>query len=270
MRANQVPPDDGQHIHELRANAIKQRIELPELLNVLLKLAKRRGYMGDFRIKKAREEAGQVQGGIESLRKLLNDNNCKTLGEMLHKRFGDSEHAGRGPRESLKLKSIDLYAHRKMLEEEFDLVWDKQAEYHPILKEDAMAYSVRGAKEKLTIKQHFKEAIFYQRPLKSVAGMVGQCALDPTLPRAPAAQPAVQLFRIEKQLADLRWGMGRMQRTLNKAQRDYIRAMLLDPEQLNKDGALTFGKIYKSLKKAELRQEFPSQFNTDRLELIRK
>lgn len=86
----------------------------------------------------------------------------------------------------------------------------------------------------------------------------------PTLPRATAAQPVAQHCRIEKQLADLRWGMGRMQRTLSKAQRDHIRAMLLDPEQLNKDGALTFGKIYKSLEKASLRQEFPSQFNTDR------
>ena len=264
LKAKQVTPDDGQHIHALRAKAIKRRIELPELLNVLLKLAKRRGYAGGFKVKKEGEEAGQVQGGIEDLKKLLSDNDCATLGELLGKRFGDTEHAGRGPREPLKLKALGLYAHREMLEEEFDCIWSEQALHHPILNTAAAAYSVRGVIEKLPIKQHFKEAIFYQRPLKSVAGMVGQCALEPTLPRAPAAQPAAQAFRIEKQLADLRWGMGRMQRTLSKAQRDHIRAMLLDPEQLNKDGALTFGKIYKSLEKTGLRQEFPSQFNTDR------
>ncbi len=264
LQAGDVAPDDGQHVHELRANAIKQRITLPELLNVLLKLAKRRGYAGGFKVKKGGEEAGQVQGGIEDLRKLLADNDCTTLGELLHKRFGDTEHAGRGPRDSLKLKSLGLYAHREMLEEEFEKVWKEQASHHSLLNGEAIAYSVRGVTEKLPIKQHFKEAIFYQRPLKSVAGMVGQCALEPTLPRAPAAQPVAQLFRIEKQLADLRWGMGRMQRTLNPGQRNHIRAMLLDPEQLNKDGALTFAKIYKSLEKASLRQEFPSQFNTDR------
>ena len=264
LQAGDVAPDDGQHVHELRANAIKQRITLPELLNVLLKLAKRRGYAGGFKVKKEGEEAGQVQGGIEDLQKLLADNDCTTLGELLHKRFGDTEHAGRGPRDSLKLKSLGLYAHREMLEEEFEKVWKEQASHHSLLNGEAIAYSVRGVTEKLPIKQHFKEAIFYQRPLKSVAGMVGQCALEPTLPRAPAAQPVAQLFRIEKQLADLRWGMGRMQRTLNPGQRDHIRAMLLDPEQLNKDGALTFAKIYKSLEKASLRQEFPSQFNTDR------
>jgi len=264
LQASQVEPDDGQHIHALRAKAINQRIELPELLNVLLKLAKRRGYAGGFKVKKDGEDAGQVQSGIENLKTRLSDNSCSTLGELLHKRFGDTEHAGRGPRESLKLKTLGLYAHREMLEDEFERIWSEQARHHPILKTEAAAYSVRGVAEKLPIKQHFKEAIFYQRPLKSVAGMVGQCVLEPTLPRAPAAQPAAQAFRIEKQLADLRWGMGRAQRALSKEQRDHIRAMLLDPEQLNRDGALTFGKIYKSLEKAGLRQDFPTQFNTDR------
>lgn len=264
LEPSQVPPDDGQHIHDLRAHAISRRIELPDLLNVLLKLAKRRGYAGGFRVKKEDEEAGQVQGGIEGLRELLQSKQCRTLGELLSKRFGDPEHAGRGPRESLKLKMLGLYAHREMLEEEFELIWNEQARHHPILNGDGWAYTVRNTTEKLTIKQHFREAIFHQRPLKSVAGMVGQCALEPTLPRAPAAQPAAQAFRIEKQLADLRWGMGRMQRTLSTAQRDHIRTMLREPEQLTKDGTLTFTKIYKSLEKAGLRQEFPSQFNTDR------
>lgn len=264
LQPSQAKPDDGQHIHALRANAIKQRIDLPELLNVLLKLAKRRGYAGGFKVKKEGDDAGQVQSGIADLNKLLQVNDCRTLGELLAKRFGDSEHAGRGPRESLKLKALGLYAHREMLEEEFELIWNEQARHHPILNVEAVAYSIRGAEERLPIKRHFKEAIFYQRPLKTVAGMVGQCALEPTLPRAPAAQPAAQAFRIEKQLADLRWGIGRMQRLLSNAQRDHIRTMLRDPEQLNKDGALTFVKIYKSLEKAGLRQEFPGQFNTDR------
>lgn len=264
LQAGKVATDDGQHIHALRSNATTSRIELPDFLNVLLKLAKRRGYAGGFKVKKEEDETGQVEGGIKDLKNLLGENNCATLGDLLSMRFGDTEHAGRGPRLSLKLKTLGLYAHRHMLENEFDQIWAEQASHHPILNDEAAAYSVRGLIEALPIKQHFKEAVFYQRPLKSVAGMVGQCALEPTLARSPAAQPVAQAFRVEKQLADLRWGMGRMQRTVSKSQRDHIRAMLLDPEQLNKDGALTFGKIYKSLEKAGLKQEFPSQFNTDR------
>ena len=38
LQATKVAPDDGQHIHALRASAINQRIELPDMLNVLLKL----------------------------------------------------------------------------------------------------------------------------------------------------------------------------------------------------------------------------------------
>ncbi len=264
VRPNEIPPDSGQNIHALRARAVNQRIELPELVNVLLKLAKRRGYAGGFKIKKEDEDAGQVESGIKNLNGLLQENNCQTLGQLMHQRFGDPDHAGRGPRDSLKLKNIGLYAHRSMIEQEFDLIWNQQAQHHDVLNGSAPAYSVRGTVETLPIKQHFKEAVFHQRPLKSVAAMVGQCTLEPTLPRAPAAQPAAQIFRIEKQLADLRWGMGRAQRPLSKAQRDHVRVMLQDPDLLNKDGELTFGKIYKSLEKAGLRQEFPSQFNTDR------
>lgn len=250
-----IPADDGQQIHALRAQAISARIELPDLLNVLLKLAKRRGYGGGFKTRKE-GEAGEVQSGIESLQTLLRQSNAKTLGELLHQRF--TRH------ESLKLKALKLYAHRGMLEDEFESIWAEQSKHHACLNGTAAAYSVRGTVESLPIKQHFKEAIFHQRPLKSVAGLVGQCVLEPTLPRAPAAQPAAQAFRIEKQLADLRWGMGRSQRPLTDEQREHVRGMLTDPDQLTKDGLLGFKAIYKSLEKAGLLPDFPRQFNTDR------
>ena len=250
-----LPSDDGQRIHELRARAISTRIELPDLLNVLLKLAKRRGYGGGFKSHKEGEE-GEVQSGIESLQTLLRQSSAKTLGELLHQRFTR--------RESLKLKALKLYAHRGMLEDEFDSIWAEQSKHHACLNGTVAAYSVRGTMETLPVKQHFKEAIFFQRPLKSVAGMVGQCALEPTLPRAPAAQPAAQTFRIEKQLADLRWGMGRAQRPLTAEQREHVREMLTDPDQLTKDGLLGFKAIYKSLDKVGLMPDFPRQFNTDR------
>lgn len=259
-----IPADRGQRIHALRARAIEDRIELPDLLNVLLKLAKRRGYAGGFRVRSESEDAGQVESGINDLRALLAAEGCKTLGQLFHRRFGDPEHAGRGPRDSLKLKAIGLYAHREMIEQEFDLIWSEQSRHHPVLSGHGTAISVRGRPETLPIRTHFFEAIFHQRSLKSVAGMVGQCVLEPTLPRAPLAQPAAQEFRIEKQLADLRWGMGRAQRPLSAEQRAMIRAMLFDPGQLNKDGTLGFAKVYKALDKAGLRPDFPRQFNTDR------
>jgi len=94
----------------------------------------------------------------------------------------------------------NFYALRKMVEHEFDTIWTVQAQHHAILND---------SHEGKLIRDYFHEALFYQRPLKSAADLVAQCSLEPTLPRAPRAQMAFQRFRIEKTLADLRWGVGR-------------------------------------------------------------
>jgi len=246
-----VSADRGQRIHELRAKAIRERIELPDLLNVLLKLAKRRGYAGTFRIKKEGDE-GQVESGIRALKEQLASHHYETLGEW----FCQRQHKG----ESLKLKEIGLYAHREMVVEEFNRIWDQQQKHHPILFQSA---TVLG--REATIRQHFFDAIFYQRPLKSVAPMVGNCALEPSLPRAPWAQPVAQVFRIEKQLADLRWGMGRNAKPLDAEQKALIRKILSDPERLTKEGKLSFKKIYAALDEAGLRRlTHRSSFSMDR------
>ncbi len=44
LRSTDVPADAGQDIHALRARSSRERVELAELLMVLLKLAKRHGY----------------------------------------------------------------------------------------------------------------------------------------------------------------------------------------------------------------------------------
>lgn len=232
-----IPADKGQRIHAVRAQAVIGRIELDDLLRVLLKLAKRRGYKGSFKVRKEKDE-GVVEPGINHLRQQMAGAGCKTLGQYLHLRFTAGD--------TLKLKEAELYAHRDMLEDEFKAIWIEQARHHAILSE-ARPDPLDERKRARPIRDQFFDAIFYQRPLKSVAPMVGNCALEPSLPRAPMAQPAMQAFRIEKQLADLRWGMGRNAFPLSKEQRDAIREILNDPDQLLKDGKLKFEKIYKRL-----------------------
>lgn len=232
-----IPADKGQWIHVLRAEAATGRIELDDLLRVLLKLAKRRGYKGGFKVRKEKDE-GVVEPGINHLRKQMTDAGCKTIGQYLLRRF----EAG----ETLKLKEAGLYAHRDMLEDEFKAIWEQQTKYHPVLSE-SRPDPLDSHKHNRSIRDQFFDAIFYQRPLKSVASMVGNCTLERSLPRAPMAQPAMQAFRIEKQLADLRWGMGRKAVPLSGEQRNAIREMLNDPEQLLKEGKLKFEKIYKRL-----------------------
>ena len=69
-----IPADPGQQIHALRAKAAANRIELEDLMRVLLKLAKRRDYAGGFKAKKSEDkEQGEVEPGINKLKDLMNE-----------------------------------------------------------------------------------------------------------------------------------------------------------------------------------------------------
>jgi len=200
----QVPPHPGPGFCALRARAARERIELDDLLRVLLRLAKRRGYKGEFRTTKKDSEAGVVKSGsgklAEAMAGLARQRRVErvTLGEYLHYR---NKELGLPTRMKLGREDVDdLYALRSMVEDEFEQIWQTQAPHHPALA---------GMHEGSTIKDHFRKAIFFQRPLKSPAPMVGNCSLEGNLPRAPRAQPAAQAFRIGKTLGDLRWGMGK-------------------------------------------------------------
>lgn len=223
-----ITADEGQSIHDLCARAATSPIDLPDLIRVLLKMGKRRGYSGGFKVKKVKkdDDKGQVETGIRNLKAKMQQHDYETLGEYLRYRIENGRH--------LRLKDDGLFADRQMVEEEFDRIWKTQEKYHPVLKEDYKGKPLRA---------HFYEAIFQQRPLKSPAAMVGNCSLEPTLPRAPMAQPIMQTFRIEKQIADLRWGTGRHARPLCPKQRAVIR------ERLRSQREVKFTTLYKALEK---------------------
>ncbi|MDD9817565.1 MAG: type II CRISPR RNA-guided endonuclease Cas9 [Gammaproteobacteria bacterium] len=220
-----IPPDKGQRIHKLRAKAATSEICLEDLLLVFLNMAKRRGYYGGFKIKKDKE-AGQVESGINNLRETMRNHGCSTLGEYLWHRIQHGEH--------LRLKEVGLFADREMIENEFNRIWNTQEKHHPVLKEE---YNEKPLRE------HFYKAIVMQRPLKSPAVMVGNCSLEPMLPRAPMAQPLMQIFRIEKQIADLRWGTTRRAEPLSLQQREVIR------KQLHAKKEVKFSALYRELEK---------------------
>lgn len=263
LQPSKIPPDKGQKIHCLRAQAAEKRIELDDLLRVLLRLAKNRGPSGEWvyaepgeakkekrksrkaevvtesaetvepdeTAQKAAKEKRDIATGVRKLEALMREveeklgNPDLTLGQYLAYRFERDEGVILGK------AHIGLYPSRKMVESEFNRIWDKQAEFHPVLRDTE-------------ILQKFFDAIFHQRPLKSPAPMVGRCPLEPTLPRAPAAQMAAQAFRIEKQLTDLRWGMGKRAEVLSIEQKAVIRRLL------NEQGEVGFSTIRKALEEA--------------------
>jgi len=278
LNPENLPADHGQTIHHLRAKSADERIELEDLARVFLKISKRRGYAGGFKADKAKnkieaeatgkkaarqakppksdkdkdDDKAVVKPGIEKLKAAMADCHAQTLGQYLAHRYDQ--------RLSLKLAPADaeekLYAHRDMLEAEFEQIWTKQVAFHPVLNESRPDPHNHG--ETRLLKDIFHDALLFQRPLKSPAAMVGGCPLEKGLPRAPMAQPAAQAFRIEKQLADLRWGMGRRALPLSAEEKAVIRELLHSKEKVQ------FKEIYTALEKAGFPKPQGRGLNMDR------
>ena len=235
LERSEIPPDDGNTLPHLRAQAATERVELADLLRIFLRISKRRGYKGEF--KESRK--GVVAEGSSELERTMNElaedrGAPVTFGQYLSHRLksglptrlkvnemgndtkGKKEQSETNGRNALR----NLYALRKMVEKEFSTIWQTQSVFHNELNLS------HGGKP---LREHFHEALFYQRPLKSAADSVAQCSLEPTLPRAPRAQMAFQRFRIEKTLADLRWGAGKSASPLLSQQKAVIRLLLDQP-----------------------------------------
>lgn len=250
--------DSGSFLPEIRARAVREQIELADLIRVFIRIGKRRGYAGEFRPKKVGAKLGEVEGGSHDLKQEMNAlANAKgyeyvTLGEYLYQRWLESKPT------KLKIKEPDdkdtegknLYALRSDLLFEFDQIWEKQSTYYPIMQ---------GVNNGKTLKAIFQETIFHQRPLKAVSGMVGQCSLESTHPRSPRAQPAFQSFRIEKTLSDLRWGAGKRAEMLSAEQKSIIRQLC------DKKEAVKFETIYQALEEEGYPKPLTKGLNLDRL-----
>ncbi len=247
-------------VPRIRARAVRERIELEELVLVWLRMSRRRGYAGEFSEKKK----GAVASGSRALDAEFARVGATlstpdlSLGEYLLWRI---EHEL-----PVKLKLRDdavkpaegqtpnLYALRRHVLEEFDRIWNVQQLHHPQL-----AKEVEGR----PLREICREAIFHQRPLKSVEDKVGRCRLEPTMPRAPRAQPAFQDFRIEKTLADLRWGSGRRAEPLTHAQKAVFRQALKE-FNLDKRSEVEFSKLLPLLEKAACLGPVGKGLNLDR------
>ena len=236
--------EDGTKIPYLayiRAKAAEDKIQLDDLLQVFSRIAKRRGYSGGFKTKKEKEKRGPVESGSNLLKEKLQNH---TLGQFLLERLKE------GKPTRLKINQYydndpDLYALREHLRSEFEKIWGIQSKHYKILNSEAIC-TIPGKHygDKLPIKNIFKMAIFDQRPLKPFNDKVGLCELEPNLPRAPKAQMAAQTFRIEKTLADLKYGQGKKAKPLSLEQKQVIRDLL------NTQAEVEFKAIYKALGKA--------------------
>ena len=143
----------------LRAISASQKIELHELLQVFIKMIKKRGYAGGFRVQTQGSDTGKVQTGANLL---TNELAGSTLGEYILTRIK------KGLPARLRMDDYpdaeNLYALREHVEDEFNRIWETQSQFHDILSTTAKDPLTN---EEKPLKDIFYSALFFQRPLKS-------------------------------------------------------------------------------------------------------
>jgi len=170
-------------LYTLRKKALYEPLALDELGRVFFHLSQRRGFQSNRKDVKKKtkdsEDQGQVKSAIHELEQAIEAAEAKTLGEYL---------AGLNPHEQ---KVRRQWTGRKMFEKEFQMIWDKQKEYHTA---------------RLTPELHDRiwDLLFFQRPVAAQKHLVGKCELEPDKRRAPWAALLAQQFRLLQKVNDLR------------------------------------------------------------------
>jgi len=155
----------------LRARALDARLEPFELGRALYHLGQRRGFLSNRKAAPKDEDEGTVKKHIGELAQAIETAGARTLGEYF----------SRTDPESARIRG--QYTSRAMYEREFHAIWSAQRQHHAELLTDRL-------------RDELHRAIFYQRPLKSQAHLIGACEHEPKRKRAPKAILAFQRFRV--------------------------------------------------------------------------
>jgi CRISPR-associated endonuclease Csn1 len=181
--------------YQLRARGLTEPLKPEEFGRALFHINLRRGFKSNRKTDKNESDDSALKTAISTLKKAIVDENCKTVGEWLHKRNTKGLTVRARYRQTKvekddgKSKSYDLYVDRGMIETEFDTLWEVQSGFNPSLFNE-------------TARDELKDCLLHQRPLRPVKP--GRCTLLPEEERAPLALPSQQRFRIFQELNNLR------------------------------------------------------------------
>ena len=184
--------------YTLRAKGLDDALTPSEFARALFHINQRRGFKSNRKTDKKDNDSGALKTAINKLREALKTDNCRTVGEWLQHRdiVGSTVRARYRQEKVVKddgktkiNKSYDLYIDRAMISDEFDALWQKQAELSPTLFSEAA-------------RADLKDVLLHQRPLKPVKP--GRCTFMPDEERAPLALPSTQRFRMYQEVNNLR------------------------------------------------------------------
>jgi CRISPR-associated endonuclease Csn1 len=177
--------------YELRQKALNEELTLEEIGRILYHLIQRRGFLSNSRkggtddgtIFKGNPKDGKI--GITETQEKIED---KTLGSYLFEIYPKESQPFEGGLERIR----NRYTTRKMYLDEFELIWNKQAEFHTLFTDELK--TLFGGRKL----DNYKEdgILFHQRPLRSQKHLVGNCSFEPPKTKCPISAIPFEQFRV--------------------------------------------------------------------------
>lgn len=177
--------------YELRQKALNEKLSLEEIGRIFYHLIQRRGFLSNSRkggsddgaIFKGNPKEGKI--GITETQQNIQDT---TLGSYLFEIYPKENQPFQSGLERIR----NRYTTRKMYVDEFELIWNKQAQFHTILNEDLK--TLFGGRKL----DGYKEdgILFHQRPLRSQKHLVGNCSFEPSKTKCPISAIPFEQFRV--------------------------------------------------------------------------
>ena len=173
--------------YELRQRALNEKLTLEEIGRIFYHLIQRRGFLSNSRkggtddgtIFKGNPKEGKI--GITETQDKIQE---KTLGSYLFEIYPKENQPFQEGQERIR----NRYTTRKMYVDEFELIWNKQAQFHSELTEE-LKTTFGGRKL-----DGYKEdgILFNQRPLRSQKHLVGNCSFEPSKTKCPISTDIVE------------------------------------------------------------------------------
>ncbi len=208
----------------LRVEGLDRGLTLHEFGRALFHLQQRRGFKSNRKTDATADDSGKIKSATASLVQAMGRRGSRTLAEHVAgpRLFEPSKQHDHPVRVRLQgsgaTSFYDFYPTRDLVVDEFDALWDAQAEFH----EDGLSEDVRVS---------LRDTLTYQRDLK--AQPVGRCTLNPEDDRAPKALPSTQRLRIYQEMNHLAYRYpGEAAQPLTLAQRDALVARALGQRKL--------------------------------------
>ena len=184
-------------VYELRVKALDEKVYNDELVRILIHLAQRRGFKSNRKADSSDKEAGQLLTAVSENQKRMQDNNYRTVGEMLYK----------DPLFALNKRNKDgqyiTTVHRDMLAEEARLIMTAQKDFGNNLITDEFIEKYLNI---LLSQRQFDEGPGEPSPYggNQIEKMVGRCTFEPTKPRAAKASYSFEYFNLLQKINNLR------------------------------------------------------------------